>query len=92
VNSFESIQLLSTTLEDDSRYAWIENMDTSEGKTESEKSGEQKEKIEFLGHFNTHSQLTLEQIGLARLTASQNINFSSSDHSQTIYSPPENFA
>jgi hypothetical protein len=70
----------------------MESMESSEKSTESEESKEQKEKLDFLDHFYSHTQLSLAQIGTIKLDSHHAINFSSADHSQTIYSPPEGLA
>ena len=92
VYTFESVQMLANALGDDSSYTWIEGMESSEKTTESEESKEQKEKVDFLDHLYSHTQLTLAQIGTIKFDPHHAINFYSSDHSQTIYSPPEDLA
>ena len=91
VYSSESIQMLAKALGNKVAFAWMANIENSESNTESEESKEQKEKIEFLGHY-INTQLTLALQGSASLNSSHCINFSSSDYSQTIYSPPEDLA
>lgn len=91
VYTSESIQMLAKALGDKAAYAWMANIENNESNTESEESKEQKEKIEFLGHY-INTQLSLAQQGSASLNSNHCIHFSSSDHSQTIYSPPEDLS
>ncbi len=89
VYTYESVQVLANALGEKSSYAWMECLENGENSTESEESKEQKEKVDFLSQFYSHSQLSLARIGTDKLNSHHTINFSSSDHSLTIYSPPE---
>lgn len=91
VYTSESVRILARALGDKSAYTWMDKIDCSENSAESEKSKEQKEKIEFLGHY-IPTQLNLARKVLAGLNFNHCINFPSFEYSQTIYSPPEYFA
>ncbi len=88
VYTYDSIQTLANALGTDSSFAWMKNMEC-EKSAESEESKEQREKVDFLDHYYSHAQLSLAQIGTKALDSHHAINFCSSDHSKTIYSPPE---
>ncbi|MEJ7693883.1 hypothetical protein [Daejeonella sp.] len=91
VYTYDSVQALAHALGRDSSFAWMKTMECEKG-AESEESKGQKEKLDFLDHYFSHTQLSLAQIGTISLDSHHAINFSSTDHSLTIYSPPESHA
>jgi hypothetical protein len=91
--SYEALKYFSKSLGDNS-ISWVDDSDSEEGKTESEKSKEKNEKFNFsedfyLNHLCYNNTLIYNLSYLAILNSQQNPNFSSADYSQKVYSPPE---
>lgn len=89
--SYETIKCFSKTF-DGVSIAWIDNFDCEE--KESEKSSEKNEKLNFsedfyLNHKHFNNTLIAGQLEAGSLGSTQNPDFSSSDYSQKVYSPPE---
>jgi len=89
--SYETIKYFSKAF-DGVSIVWIDNFDCEE--KESEKNSEKNEKLNFsedfyLNHKHFNNTLMAGQLELASLSSNQNIDFSSSDYSQKVYSPPE---
>jgi hypothetical protein len=60
-----------------------------EENSESEKSNEKQEKSGFTHDFSCDAFSIIREAQQIRLSAQKNIDFSSSDYSQVVYSPPE---
>ena len=91
--SYETIKYFSKAF-DGVSIAWIDNFDCEEKESESEKSSEKNEKLNFsedfyLNHKLFNNTLISGQLEAGNLGSNQNIDFSSSDYSQKVYSPPE---
>lgn len=89
--SYETISYFSKALGDNS-ISWLANFDWEENDSESEKSNEKNEKLNFSEDFFfnlKHNNIIPGQLDLRCLGHKQYIDFSSSDYSQQVYSPPE---
>lgn len=91
--SFETIKYFSKVFNSDS-IAWVDSFDCEEKESESEKGSEKNEKLNFsedfyLNHKHFNNTLIAGQLELSSLSSKQNIDFSSSDYSQKVFSPPE---
>lgn len=89
--SYETIKYFSKTF-DGVSITWIDNFDCEE--KESENGSEKNEKLNFsedfyLSHKHFNNTLIAGQLEAGSLGSSQNIDFSSSDYSQKVFSPPE---
>ncbi len=91
--SYETIKYFSKVF-DGASIAWIDNFDCEEKESESEKGNEKNEKLNFaedfyLNHKHFNNTLIAGQLELKSLSSKQSIDFSSSDFSQKVFSPPE---
>lgn len=89
--SYETINYFSKVF-DGASIAWIDSFDCEE--KESEKGNEKNEKLNFaedfyLNHKHFNNTLIAGQLEFTSLSSKQNIDFSSSDYSQKVFSPPE---
>ena len=66
-----------------------EDMNSDEQDSESEKSNEKTDSKEFAKDFFHYSYTTILLSYGNSLNAEHNINYSSADYSQVVYSPPE---
>lgn len=91
--SYETIKYFSKILGDNS-IVCIDDFDCEEKSSESEKSNKKNEKVNFSEdiYFNNkhpNNNLIAAILEPGSLDSNQNINFSSADYSQQVYSPPE---
>lgn len=89
--NYEGIQYFSKTIGNTS-ISRMDNFDCEEKGAEKEDSNEKSEKNEktdFSEELYFDSNLISAQLQLVRLHSKKNHNFSSSDFSQVVYSPPE---
>ena len=91
--SYETIKYFSTTIGDTS-ICWLDNFDCEEKSSESEESNKENEKLNFsedllLNHKNLYNNLIACYIESSNKGFNQSINFSSSNYSLQVYSPPE---
>lgn len=91
--SFETIKYFSKAF-DGVPIVWMDDFDCEEKQSETEKSTEKNEKLNFaedfyLNHKHYNNTLISGQLESGRLGSKQNPDFSSSDYSQKVYSPPE---
>ncbi len=89
--SYETIKYFSKVF-DGGSIALIDNFDCEE--KESEKGNEKNEKLSFLedfylNHKHFNNTLIAGLLEPTSLSSRQNIDFSSSDFSQKVFSPPE---
>lgn len=89
--SYETIKYFSKVF-DGCSIALIDNFDCEE--KESEKGNEKNEKLNFaeyfyLNHKHINNTLIAGQLDAGSMGSAQNIDFSSSDYSQKVFSPPE---
>lgn len=68
---------------------WINDFDCEEKNEGNEKSKEKSEKSDIFDDFYLNNNLISQQIELIRIHSKRNHNFSPSDFSQVVYSPPE---
>ena len=73
---------------------WVDDFDCGEEPSESEKSTEKNEKLNFdedfyLNQKHYNNTLVVGQLDPHLIGSKQNPDFSSSDYSQKVYSPPE---
>ena len=88
VCSYETVEYFSKTIGDTS-IAWVDDIPCQEKSSESEESNEKNEKKNFSDVSDISKYITLSHIELGSIGTKQNNNFSSSDYSQVVYSPPE---
>lgn len=89
--NFDTIKLVSKVIGETS-VVWVDDFDCeekSEGNENSKEKNEKNEKSDFFDDFYLDNNLISGQIELLRIHSKQNHNFSSSDFSQVVYSPPE---
>ena len=89
--NYETIQFFSKAIGNTS-ISRMDNFDCEEKGTEKEDSNEKSEKNEKTGFSEAlyfDSDMISAQLELVRLHSKKNHNFSSSDFSQVVYSPPE---
>ena len=91
--SFETLKHFSKTFEKFS-IVWVDDFDCGEEPSESEKSTEKNEKLNFdedfyLNQKHYNNTLVVGQLDPHLIGSKQNPDFSSSDYSQKVYSPPE---
>lgn len=67
----------------------VGDFDSENESSESEKSDEKFEKLNFLDGVYSFKYLIFSVVGLRQLNKITHINFCSSDYSQAVYSPPE---
>lgn len=87
-HNFDTIKLVSEAIGQNA-IVWVDDFDCDEKSEENEKSKEKSEKSDFFDDFYLDNNLISQQIELLRIHSKQNTNFSSSDYSQVVYSPPE---
>ena len=86
--SYETIEYFSKTIGDTS-IVWIDDIPCQEKNSESEESNEKNEKLNFSDDSYLNSYLISCHTECGNFCSRQNNNFSSSDYSQVVYSPPE---
>ena len=87
-HNFDTIKLVSEAIGQNA-IVWVADFDCDEKSEENEKSKEKSEKSDIFDDFYLDNNLISQQIELLRIHSKQNTNFSSSDYSQVMYSPPE---
>ncbi len=86
--SFETLRLLHLKINPIAQLD-VKDFDCEEKNSESEKSNEKSEKKNCIDDFYAFSKLNYFHLPRAQKQFHTRINFSSSDYSQVIYSPPE---
>lgn len=84
--NYEAIEYFTEAI-GDSPITWVDDLDCEE--KESKESNEKNEKSEYSDELFLDNSLVSAYIELIGLGTMQNHNFSSSDYSQVVYSPPE---
>ncbi|MBL0046557.1 MAG: hypothetical protein IPP32_00430 [Bacteroidetes bacterium] len=87
-SSFESIRLLHQKINPIALLD-VKDFDCEEKNSESEKSNEKTDKKNAIDDFYAFSKLSYFTLPQTQKQFHNRINFSSSDYSQVIYSPPE---
>ena len=86
--SYETMEYFSKTIGDTS-IAWIDDISCQEKSSESEESNEKNEKKNFSDDSDLNNYPISSHIEPGNFHSKQNSDFSSSDYSQVVYSPPE---
>lgn len=87
-HNYDTIKLVSKAIGQHA-VVWVDDFDCEEKSDGKEKSKEKSEKSDIFDDFYLDNNLISGQIELIRIHSRQNHNFSSSDFSQVVYSPPE---
>ncbi len=87
-NSFESIHFLYKQF-NPIAFLDVSEFDCEENTSESEKSNEKTEKQNYFNDNDAASHLLISCFAGRKSHLHNRINFSSSDYSQVVYSPPE---
>lgn len=85
--NFETIEYFSNAL--GNSISWMEEFHCEERTAEAEESSEKSEKLKISEYLNSNHHFIIGLIEPSRFSSNQNIDFSSSDYSQVVYSPPE---
>jgi hypothetical protein len=90
--SYETIEFFLKAIDKDA-VAWIDDNPCEEKseteKNETEESGKKSELLKYNQPWNVHEEMLDASKKLITIGSNQNNNFSSSDYSLKIYSPPE---
>lgn len=85
--NFETLEYISNAL--GKSHCCTENFHCEERNVESEESSEKSEKVKISEYLYSNHIFLLGFVEPSSFSSNQNINFSSSDYSQVVYSPPE---